>query len=244
MERNINPAVYGYEGLPDIDSEFDGDGQGWGWNAGIHYQFTEALSVGLSYRSGIELDLDGNINLTFPNNIMQYPAISGESEINLPAQWFGGVAYTFNNFLLEVGGKYEEWSSYDVLQIHTEQPILGSYLPPIPKQWEDTWGVNCGVKYNLNENIALALGYIHEWNPVPDETFDPQIPSSDKNIYSMGFQKRKFIWDSLSFAITYMYETYNSRSKDNSVGAEFGETANGIYDQESHLIATSLNIAF
>jgi long-subunit fatty acid transport protein len=40
--------------------ELEADGDGWGYNAGLLWKPSERLSVGISYRSEIELDFDGD----------------------------------------------------------------------------------------------------------------------------------------------------------------------------------------
>lgn len=43
----------------DIDQKFSGYSLGYGWNIGAHYQVTNWMAVGISYRSQIKQSVDG-----------------------------------------------------------------------------------------------------------------------------------------------------------------------------------------
>ncbi|MDM8544042.1 hypothetical protein QUF90_23445 [Desulfococcaceae bacterium HSG9] len=53
---------------------------------------------------------------------------------------------------------------------------------------------------------------------MPDDTYEPSITSSDKKVFSLGIEKRG-IWDMFNFSLTYVYELYDDRVKNNKAGA-------------------------
>lgn len=235
--------------LPDAAQKYDADGVGWGFNLGSYAKIGQNWLLGLSYRSAVDLDLDGDIRFRMPAApqpmasllAANFPNTTGDVTLNLPPQLFWGIAYQFDNgFLVEVGGKWEGWSSYESLELNTAQAINGTNTIITPKEWDDTLGFNIGLKYSPTETWAVSMGYIFEETPVPNHTFEPSIPSNDKNIVSIGFQKG-FLAD-FTLSAAYMYEFYDDRIKNNAIGGEFGSTANGLYEQSSHLIAISLTL--
>jgi len=108
-----------------------------------------------------------------------------------------------------------------------------------PRDWHGTFAVNAGGKYRLNDTFSLMAGYLYGWNPVPDSTFDPAIPDSNTNLFSVGGEMR---FDSFKIALGYAYQLQAGRTMNNP---NFPESlANGRYDSDSHLVAISLGYQF
>ena len=145
------------------------------------------------------------------------------------------------NLILEIGGVWEGWSSYDELKFNFDNLIAGQNSSIIEKNWDDTYSFNLGIKYIIDPTLALSAGYFYGQNPVPDDTFEPSIPSADRNDFSLGIQK---ILGKFTIAMSYLYEKYDNRDKNNFVGADSGLTANGEYESESHMVAMSLTYRF
>jgi long-chain fatty acid transport protein len=257
LENNVNTsflatALLGFPmTLSDGEQQFEGDGEGYGYNLGIVYQPIENWSFGASYRSEIRLKLDGKTKFRLPQTgdptldtelQIYLPNTDGDTTIVLPPQLFVGACYTgFDKVTLEFGGRWEGWSSYDHLTLHFDQPIAGSGTSKTEKHWKDVYSAGIGVKYQVNDTWDILAGYYYEENPIPADTFEPAIPSADKQDVSLGVQKR--IGD-FTGALSYLYEDYESRNKNNAVGATAGATANGKYHVEVHAIAASISYRF
>ena len=240
LERNINLSGYGF---PDAKQRFSGDGYGWGYNLGVLWKIKKDLSLGVSYRSGIDLELEGDLTFSNVPSGISFQNTGGEAEVNLPPQIFTGLAYQMNDKLVvEIGGRWEGWSRYKELRIDfDQQPSPGISSEIIPKNWKDTLSFNTGAKYSIDPTLDILLGYLYENNPVPDDTFEPSVPASEKHMWSLGAAKR---FGSVNTAITYLYGKYNDRNKNNAVGADFGLNANGEYEQDTHMLGISVNVEF
>jgi long-chain fatty acid transport protein len=244
LENNMNLALYG---LSDGEQKFEGDGTGFGYNLGLLYHLTHHTTLGVSYRSGIDVNVEGRATFKLPQNTppplkASFPHTHGDTDIDLPPQLFVGACYTgLDKVTLEVGGRWEGWSSYDHLTFHFDQPIAGSRTSKTEKNWKDVYSVGIGVKYQVNDTWAVLAGYYYEENPVPGDTFEPAIPSADKHDVSLGVKKT--VGD-FTGALSYLYENYESRTKNNPVGATSGATANGKYNLEVHAIAASISYRF
>ena len=123
-----------------------------------------------------------------------------------------------------------------------EAPVAGGGTTLVEvRDWDDTWGGMVGARYSLNPTFIMSVGYLHEENPIPDKTFEPLIPDTDKDMFSIGLQK---IIGKYNIAFTYIYALYDDRDKNNLVGAEFGSTANGEYSQDAHFLSGAVKIEF
>ncbi len=241
LEKNVYVPL-----LPDAEQEFDGDGDGIGFNLGFAYRPNEDWAFGTSYRSGIKVDVDGNATFKLPDASLRaiLPNTDGSTEIELPAQAFLGLCYQgIDKVTIEVGGRWEGWSSYEELAFEFDEPVgpEGKKTHVIEKDWKDTWSYSIGAKYDLNDTFAIMGGYRFDDNPVPDDTFEPAIPASDKHAISLGFNGRI---GNLVAGISYYYEKYESRKKDTNLGASLGGTANGEYNTDAHMVSASVAYEF
>ena len=250
LENNINlsSAATGLPfSLPDAKQKFSGDGYGWGYNLGVLWKIKKGLSLGISYRSGIDLELEGDLHFNLPAGTpsgikAMFPNTGAKVDVNLPPQVFTGLAYQVNdNLVVEIGGRWEGWSRYEKLHVYFDQPVAGQLFGITEKNWEDTLAFNTGVRYSVDPTLDVLLGYLYEDNPVPDDRFEPSVPASEKHMLSLGAAKR---FGRVKTAITYLYGKYKDRDKDNLLGAEFGLTANGEYKQDTHMVGVSVNVEF
>jgi len=237
LEKNIK-----LPGLDDAEQKFEGDGDGIGYNLGVVYRPNDEWSFGASYRSGIEVDVDGDAEFKLPQDTpapirAMLSNTGGSTEIDLPAQAFFGLCYKgIDKLTLEVGARWEEWSCYEELAFEFDQPVAGNKTKVDEKNWKNVMSYAIGAKYDLNDTFAILGGYRFDNNPVPDDTFEPAIPASDKHCVSVGINKR---FGNLVAGVIYYYEKYESRKKDIE-----GETANGEYNTEAHVVGVSVSYEF
>lgn len=234
LEKNLNLAP-----LPDGQQKFSGDGDGLGFNLGLVLDLTEKATLGIHYRSEIDMDLDGSAEFSLPNGTpAQIAAVlsnsPGRSRVTLPQQAQLGVAYRFTeNLIAEVGARWEDWSSFESQVITLDSGLISV----TERNWDDVYAFNVGGRYDLNPRLALLAGYLFDNNPVPDQTFDPSIPASNAHLFSLGGEYRM---DSWKLAMAYAYQHFQSRDKANTIGATSGGTANGRYQTDNHMVGLSV----
>ena len=245
--ENKVPIVTPIGQFPDANSKFKGDGTGVGYNLGIAYNAGHGLSLGISYRSEVDIDVKGNLNFNLPatpapiDSILAatFPGTGGKTTITLPRQLFAGVAYQPNDRLtIETGFRWEDWRSFKELKIELNQPVAGQSTITAAKNWHDTFAVNVGGKYRLNDTFTLLGGYLYGWNPVPDDTFEPSVPDANTHLFCIGGEAN---FDKIMLALSYAYQLQEERSKNNNVGAGI---ANGTYNSDIHLLGLSVGYRF
>lgn len=214
----------------DVNQKFKGSGHGVGYNVGISWNVSEQISLGASYRSEVEIDIDGDLDLeVLPQKL------SGSTTLTLPQQVLAGIAWRPSDKLtLETGMRWEDWASFKQLRIN----ISGQPPAIYPREWHDTFSVNAGAKYRLNETWAVSAGYLYGWNPVPDNTFEPAIPDSNTHLICAGSEAE---FDKLKVALGYGYQLQENRIKTTN---SYGPLANGTYSTDLHLLALSLSYRF
>jgi long-chain fatty acid transport protein len=244
---DVSPAAGLQPGaLPAIGQRFRGDGTGIGYNIGAAVDLGKDVTLGASYRSEIEVDPKGDVTFDIPNGIPGalsglFPNTAARTQITLPRQVYAGIAYKgFDPLTMEVGMRWEGWSSFNQLKIDFDQPVAGNTTAVQARNWKDTFAIDFGAKYKLNDTVSLLGGYLYGQNPVPDSTFEPAIPDSDTHLFCVGtdLSFRKF-----SLALAYAYQLQLDRTKGSNLNDPSG-TANGKYSADIHLLAASLTYRF
>lgn len=233
LERKIHSGTLGIPGPAfDIGSKFKGDGTGVGFNTALAYQLSEEISFGVSYRSEVKVEIKGDSGTS--------PAVAplnskGKTSIRLPQQLTAGVSYQVSEPLtVEAGVRWEGWSSFKKLQLMLDN---GTPLPPTQRDWHDSFGLNLGGKYRLNDTVALLAGYVYGNSSVPDSTFDPSIPDSDTHVFCAGTDLN---YQKFKIALSYAYQLYENRTRNSSVEPD----ANGVYKSDAHLLALGVGYRF
>jgi long-chain fatty acid transport protein len=263
LERKVNSTVIGFVANPpgglgplsDVNQKFTGDGWGVGYNLGLALQVSENIDFGATYRSHVDVNVDGDARFDVPADAtvaglgQLFPKTGGEADIRLPAQAIFGLAWAATEKLtLEAGARWEDWSSFDELKIELDQPILQQSQDITPRDWNDTWAFNLGGQYRFNDMVTLLAGYLYADNPVPDSTFDPSIPDSDAHLFTLGTD---LTFGRFSVSLAYGFEHHEDRTKNNAIGDPLDpagqnplSSANGEYKTDIHLVATSVAYRF
>ena len=238
--------------LNDISQKFDGDGWGAGYNLGVLYKATDRVSVGATYRSHVDVNVDGDASFNGVNPLLAsaFPKTGGDADIRLPAQATAGVAFkAMDNLVVEAGVRWEDWESTDDLTIDFDAPVFGQNASVTPRDWNATWAYNIGGQYRLNETVAINAGYLYGQNAVPSSTVEPLIPDADAHLFTLGTDLTFGPW---TISGAFGYEHHDDRKKDNTLGDPLGSliagqpvgTANGTYETDIYLLAISLGYNF
>lgn len=245
------PLALGPSILPDGEAAFDGDATGLGVNAGLLYEPIRGIRLGAAYRSKVELKFKGDLALTLPRSVPSVPRIGGSARLNLPPSLTLGLSISrFQPWTFNFDATWTGWSTYDRLQITLNEPIPSGGVPTRSlvsrKDWHDAWAFRFGVNCRVRDNLTLRAGYIYDLTPVPDETFDPQVPDNNRHILTLGGD---LTLSRFTLGLAYNYIYTESREKNNlltindrALPAAF--QANGTYKSDVHSLGLSLSAKF
>lgn len=246
LEKKLN-----FSPLPDGTQKLKGDGTGFGCNFGVAIDLSKDISIGASYRSKIKVDIDGTITHHLPSPLLAplFPDTDGKVDLTLPAQFHFGIYYKgLEPLTFEIAMRWEEWSSYKELKIDLNRPVAGYTTFITPKNWKDTYSINIGAKYQLNESLSLLAGYLYSGNPVPDSTFEPSLPDANTHLFTAGMsiKQKKF-----NFDLAYAYQKLQKRKKNNTIDDnpqdgifKSAYSANGTYKSDIHMLGLSFTYKF
>jgi long-chain fatty acid transport protein len=192
--------------------DMTGDSIDYGYNLALAYQPLPELELGLTYRSKVDLNVEGNAKLSVAN-LFKYDG-PAYVMVPLPASLNLAAAYTFETkTTLEVVYERTYWSAYNTLDFNydgTINPIVdGVFGTPIEKNWKDTNTFRFGLTQELND-LTLMAGLVIDESPVPSKTLGFELPDTDTT--SVSFGGRYKINEKVDVGLSALYSMHDSRT--------------------------------
>lgn len=196
FSRAAPQVVPGLGYVGDLDATVDMKGDGWGWNVGLIYQVTPSTRLGLSYRSQVKIDADGDT--TVSNHSVTHPRVGprigrlsadASTTVKLPDTAVLSIVHELNDRWTLLGDvSWTGWSSIRSLDIqNTGNPAIPS--DSLDLRFRDTWRVALGANYRLNQQWTLKGGLAWDQSPVRNANYRPtSLPDTDRYWVSIGAQ--------------------------------------------------------
>ena len=167
--------------------DLEGDDWAFGYNLGAMFQVTPTTRIGLSYRSELEFNLQGDQRTTvtgFGSPILANVEI--EAVLKTPANASLALSQKVGD-RLEVLADFT-WTNWSVINsIQLKNKATGANLSSLSYNFQDTWRIGLGGNYQLNEKWKLKFGVAYDKSPVKsaaDRTMT--LPDSDRTWLSIG----------------------------------------------------------
>lgn len=163
-----------------------------GWNAGLLWQATPDLRLGLAYRSKVKHDLEGTASFVKPANL---PAtVSGlaaltnggtKTDLELPANASLSVFYQANDTWSFMGSA--TWTQWSVVKELRTRFDNGASDSVISLEWKNTWRVGAGVGYKITPALTLRTGLSYDQTPTSSAARQTLlIPDADRWVVGIG----------------------------------------------------------
>ncbi len=216
----------------------EGDTWEWGYNLAISVRPVEAMNLSATYRSNVDLDLEGNARLATSAGPGMYGG-PGAVSAPAPAIFALGGSYTFfDQLTVELDYERIYWSEYEYLDftypVSLGNPVLtAAFDLPKEKSWEDSNTYRLGLTYDTKKSFILMAGFAYDETPVPASTLGFDLPDSDSCIYGMGL--RYLATDQLEVGVGYLFVDKDDRRASNGI-------VNGeISDSGAHVMTFGLS---
>ena len=174
--------------------KIDADSWDWGWNFGVMVSPTEKLRFGLSYRSAIEHNAEGDFTYSATALGSGDPAylpsgtFNGKATVKTPdTVMFTSTWEATDNLRLSTLIRWAKWSNFKTLTISTSANHPKMSTIEVNNDWEDTWLFSVGADYKLNDAWTVRGGVAYEKDPVGDNSKRMAvIPDTDRLWLSLG----------------------------------------------------------
>lgn len=174
-----------------IFRKMDGDSVDFGYNLALHFEPTERLSLAATYRSKVDLTIEGDAELGVGGGAVTLYDGSVSVDIPLPAALALATAFDVTDrTTVEFVFERTYWSAYKDLDFNYGSPVPPPLVPffdrPIPKDWKDSNTYRFGITHQLNDKWTLMGGFALDKSPAPKSTIGFELPESDGQIFSVG----------------------------------------------------------
>lgn len=181
-------------GSATFDSEIDADSIAWGFNVGLMWSPLDNLRFGLSYRSRVNHNADGD--LIIDNGKMNgdaFPMLAGKFDatatLSTPAWAMATAAWDVNDLVsLYATFRWTDWSSFDKLDINGKGELMGRPVSStINNNWQDTYLFSVGTDLRFTNWWTFRAGVGYETSPIDDpKTRTAIIPDADRWWFALG----------------------------------------------------------
>jgi long-chain fatty acid transport protein len=250
--RPSTPAFDGFQKLT-------GDDWGYGWNAGVLFELSPDTRFGVAYRSKINTNLNGNVDITGNALLAQLPAPLGpafssrtlpvSAALTLPATLILGASHELTDrWSIMAGATWTQWSDFNELRVK----FKGTTLPDSvqPENWNDAWRFSVGTRYKLSDHWTLRGGFEYDATPVSGQYITPRIPDADRYWFALGVGYQISQAFSFDLAYTYLFtRNYSIDDHEVTTGQRagnplLGSTLRGTYEADASIFSAQLSWRF
>ena len=217
-----------------------------GWNLGVLFKPSDRFRFGASYRSDMDIDLEGDAEVTpiatgnaqFDAFVKtQLPPNQGINTIfPFPAIASAGIAFSPNDrWDIELDVVRMTWSRFESLKVNFETTPAAGFTRP--QNWEDSSSFRLGTNIAATPNFDVRLGAVYDQNPQPVEAVSPLLPDSDRIGATVGggWHAGPFIIDGSLMVLHF---------KDRSTNGRNAEGFNGTYETDALLWSVNAGYRF
>lgn len=192
---------------PLLIGSINGAGWGWGWTAGVTLTPTSTTTLGIGYRSAINQDINGTLNV--PVGVAGSTRGSVNTTLNLPDMLTIGLRQRLTDrFTLLAGYEWSGWSRIGtavVRQPNGAPATIGGTAVALPFQYSDGQYVSIGGEYVINQAWTARAGIGFEKSPITDNVRTPRLPDADRIWYSVGASYKPASIRGLTLDVGYSY---------------------------------------
>lgn len=187
-----NGVVNLQKDIPAIGGALEIDGKadfGYGYNVGVYMKPTEKFSIGISYRSKIELEVnEGDATFDVPQSLVNsrfFTPDTFSAKLPMISSVNIGVAYMPNEkWTIATDLNFSNWSEYEQLLISFDKNK--TLNKPQLRNYKNTVTARVGAQYLIDETFTARAGVYFDPSPVRDNYFTPETPSMNNIGYTLG----------------------------------------------------------
>lgn len=204
--------------LPGVMSQhMEGDSIDFGYNLALAYKPTPELEFGLTYRSKIDLSLDGDADVFYApgGTIDPLRNVDASVEVPMPPALNIAVAYTLpSDTTFEFVYERSFWSEYSELDFNFADPVAEAVFGAVSKKnWKDVNAYRLGITQKL-DRTTIMCGIVLDETPIPNAKLGYELPDSDSLSLSIG--GRYQVNEKLNLGLSTLYSIREDRKVSNS----------------------------
>ena len=205
-------------------AELSGKATGYGFNVGLHNKLNDHWSLGLTYRSRVNMSLpNGEATFTVPEALAaNFPNGKFSSSLPLPSVTTMGWAYTSGEkFAAVLDVNYVGWEAYDTLAFDYEQNTTSLSDTKSVRNYKNIFALRGGFSYRIMEEMDLRLGGGYGFSPVQNGYVTPETPDKNRAYYTFGWSYRFGAHFSMDLSVYYTQIKRGDRNLETNLAGTF-----------------------
>ena len=219
-----------------------------GYNFGLQYALSEASTFGFSYRSEVDIDVEGDADFRVPSSAALLVATGRfidtglKAGITLPASLSLSFSHQLDKITWLADITWTGWSSFDELRIKFDNASQPDGVTT--EDWDDSLRYSVGLDYQYSPNIVLRGGIALDETPVPSaERRTPRLPGNDRTWLSFG---ASYVLDeTLSIDVGYSHLFIDDAKINNELESESSDNVKAVlageYEATVDILSVQLN---
>ena len=223
----------------------EGDDTAWGWQVGTAWQINEHNRVGFSYKSEVDLTLEGyatgaGFNILDPGKYNV--KTNGSMDLALPATAeLASFHQLTDKVAVHASINWTNWSSFKELVAD----FPGESSVEIKQEnWEDNYSFALGTTYQMTPKLALRSGIAYDTSAVSEEHRTATIPETDRTWLSFGAGYQWSEQLTLDAGFTYILAKDAMMHETDPAASAFGGTFEGEVTGNVWLVGIQANYSF
>ena len=234
LRSSNSEALTGVTGVDGRTTE--ADDWGFGATAGVLWQPFAGTTLGVGYRSSIDLEGKGTCRGFGLSNLAAGAAgpdcLNGPSvtaDLTLPDMVTASFRQRLNEKLTVLGTV--EWTNWSVVGAQAEfKNSAGQVVDVFPLDYDDGWFVSLGGEYEWSPSTTFRAGLGYEWSPISDDVRNVSLPDNDRVWLSVGLSTKLTERASIDLGYTHLFVKDASINTQSSFGTLLQAEATGDID--------------
>lgn len=215
-----------------------GDDWSYGWNAGVMFEPEEGTRIGLSYRSAVNHDLEGEAEFGTPAGAAIFSPVftntNGAAPLDLPSEAAVSLRHEVTGALALNATVRATFWDLQALVVNFENPAQPSSRETLA--YHETIKASVGVEYAPRPDFVVRAGLAYDESPTPQDERTPRVPDADRVVAALGAS-----WtpsDAFTLDLGYQHLFFDDAPID-SVGSG-GDRLVGEFDNSADLFGVGL----
>lgn len=235
----------GADGKADLTGD-NFDDVAFGINVGLMIKLDESARLGISYRSKMRVNVEGDANFTVPAAASFVPGATGSfvdttltASVVLPPSLSASYMRDMDNLKLLADVTWTGWNSFEELRINYNSAQADTVTT---ESWKNTVRVSLGADYQQSDKLTLRAGWAYDETPIPDaEHRTPRIPGHSRRWLSLGFtyDLSQALTLDMGYSHLFVSKTHINNTFESAVPT-LAATLNGTYDASVDILSAQL----